>query len=34
MKTKWRPGWSRRGGADMRTVTEAVVEMVAGGRVG
>ena len=26
---KWRPGWLRRGGADVRTVAEAVVEMVA-----
>jgi len=29
---KWRPGWSRRGGADKRTVAEAVTEMAAGGR--
>jgi len=31
---KWRPRWSRRGGADVRTVAEAVAEMVAGGRAG
>jgi len=29
---KWRPSWSRRGGADERTVAEAVAEMAAGGR--
>jgi len=29
---KWRPGWSRRGEADVRTVAEAVIEMVAGGK--
>jgi len=29
---KWRPGLLMRGGADVRTVAEAVAEMVAGGR--
>jgi len=29
---KWRPGWSRREEADVRTVAEAMTEMVASGR--
>jgi hypothetical protein len=29
---KWRPGWSRRGEADVRTLAEAVAKMVVGGR--
>jgi hypothetical protein len=29
---KWMPGWSRRGGTNVRTVAEAVAEMMTGGR--